>query len=131
MHRSLMRILLSLNIILAILWMYQGLIPKIIYKVVEEQKFWGALGFAESTIFTMIKMSGYVEIFFGFLFLAFRQSKTLHYINIASMLIFLCIVMALYPYYFHHAFNPFVMNLGMAGLSMVALQLIHFDEQLK
>ena len=131
MHRSLMRMLLTINIFLAILWIYQGLVPKIMYKVVEEQRFWSVFGFNENAIFSLIKMSGYVEIFFGLLFIAFRKSKILHYINISAMLIFFIVVMALYPYYFSHAFNPFVMNIGMTALSIVALQLLHLDQQIK
>ena len=131
MHRSLMRIILSINIFLAILWIYQGLIPKIIYKVVEEQKFWTSFGFNETTVFSLIKMSGYVEIFFGLLFITFRKSKILHYINISTMLIFFIVVITLYPYYFSHAFNPFVMNTGMMALSIAALQLLHLDQQIK
>ncbi|WP_265733425.1 hypothetical protein [Acinetobacter sp. ANC 4648] len=34
------------------------------------------------------------------------------------------------PLYFSHTFNPFVMNLAMAALSIVALQLIRVQTEL-
>ncbi|WP_445114902.1 DoxX-like family protein [Acinetobacter sp. WZC-1] len=118
------RALFSIQITLAVLWIYQGLVPKVIYKVIEEQLFWQMTGIQFLPTARLIELSGIAEIIFGLLFLIFRHSKTLHYLNITGMLFFCAIVAILYPHSFTQAFNPFVMNVAMAGLSVVAIQLV-------
>ena len=121
--RAIDHALLTLHITLAVLWIYQGLVPKIIYKVIEEQLFWQFTGIQFIPILRLIELSGLVEIVFGVSFLIWRQSKIIHYLNIIAMLFFLLVVTVIYPFYFIQAFNPFVMNIAMLGLSVVALQL--------
>ena len=116
--------LLTIHVTLAVLWAYQGLVPKIIYKVIEEQLFWQFTGIQFIPILRLIELSGLVEIVFGVSFLIWRQSKIIHYLNIIAMLFFLLVVTVIYPFYFIQAFNPFVMNIAMLGLSVVALQLL-------
>lgn len=116
---------MTIHISLAVLWFYQGLIPKIIYKVIEEQQFWQFTGIQLLPIPRLIELSGFGEIIFGGLFLIFRQSKLLHYFNIIAMLLFLLVVAIVYPHYFAQGFNPFIMNTAMAALSIVAIQLLN------
>lgn len=116
--------LLTIHVTLAVLWIYQGLVPKIIYHTVEEQRFWQYLGIDELSMLFLIKISGYIEIIFGLLFLIFRQSKTLHVFNILGLIALTIVVAVIYPLYFTSSFNPFVMNLAMIGLSIVAIQLL-------
>lgn len=116
--------LLTIHVTLAVLWIYQGLVPKIIYHTVEEQRFWQYLGIDELSMLFLIKISGYIEIIFGLLFLIFRQSKTLHVFNILGLIALTIVVVVIYPLYFTSSFNPFVMNLAMIGLSIVAIQLL-------
>ncbi len=116
--------LLSIQITLAVLWIYQGLVPKVIYKVIEEQQFWEFTGIQFLSIPSLIQLSGVGEIIFGILFLIFRQSKVLHYLNIMAMLFFIVVVAVVYPHHFVQGFNPFIMNTAMAALSIVALQLL-------
>lgn len=118
------RALISIQITLAMLWIYQGLVPKVIYKVIEEQLFWEFTGIQFLSIPSLIQLSGVGEIIFGILFLIFRQSKVLHYLNILAMLFFIVVVAVVYPHYFVQGFNPFIMNTAMAALSIVALQLL-------
>ena len=115
--------LLTIHVTLAVLWAYQGLVPKIIDKVIEEQLFWQFIGIQFISLPRLIELSGLVEIAFGVSFLLWRQSKIIHYLNIIAMLFFLLVVTVIYPFYFIQAFNPFVMNIAMLGLSVVALQL--------
>lgn len=122
--KSVQQSLLTINSILAILWIYQGLVPKIIYHTVEEQTFWQYLGVDELSMLFLIKISGYIEIIFGLLFLIFRHSKILHVFNILGLIALTIVVAVIYPLYFTSSFNPFVMNLAMIGLSVVATQLM-------
>lgn len=124
MTKTLLKSVLTINASLAIIWIYQGLVPKIIYRVIEEQIFWRALGVEEFLVFTLIQLSGIVEIIFGGLFIFFIKSRAMHYLNILAMIFFCMIVFILYPHHYGSAFNPFVMNFTMAMLSVVALQLL-------
>lgn len=122
--KSVQRPLLTINVVLTILWIYQGLVPKIIYHTIEEQRFWQYLGIDELPMLFLIKVSGYIEIIFGLLFLIFRHSKILHVFNILGLIALTIVVAVIYPLYFTASFNPFVMNLAMIGLSVVAIQLM-------
>lgn len=117
--------LLTIHVTLAVLWIYQGIVPKIIYNALEEQRFWQYLGLDELSMLFLIKISGYIEIIFGLLFLIFRQSKILHVFNILGLIALTIVVAVIYPLYFTSSFNPFVMNLAMIGLSVVAIQLLN------
>lgn len=126
-HKAINKALLTIHITLAVLWIYQGLVPKIIYKVIVEQQFWQFTGVQFLSIPRLIELSGVIEIVFGLFFLIFRQSNNihyLHYLNILGMLFFLLVVAVIYPHHFVQAFNPLVMNLAMIGLSVVAIQLM-------
>ena len=116
---------LTINVTLAVLWIYQGLIPKVIFKAIEEQKFWQYFDINEINMLFLIPLSGYVEIMYGVLFLIFRQSKFLHYLNIFGLIGLALTVAIIYPSYFLAGFNPFVINVAMAMLSVVAIQLLN------
>jgi len=123
MSKAIQQTLLTIHITLAVLWIYQGLVPKIIFKTTDEQRLWQYLFTDERLISILIEFAGYMEIAFGLLFLFFRQSQILHYFNIIAMIGLSLVVIIISPLYFTAAFNPFVMNLTMAILSVVALQI--------
>ena len=127
MDKSIQKALLTINISLAILWIYQGIVPKIIFKAAEERKFWEFLEIDQSSMMLFITLSGVVEIIYGCLFLVFRQSKPLHYLNIFGLAGLAVTVAIIYPQYFTAGFNPFAMNVAMATLSVVAIQLINIQ----
>ncbi|NAR79067.1 hypothetical protein GPS50_04835 [Acinetobacter haemolyticus] len=63
------RILKLSQVMIGLLWIYQGLFPKLIFKVEDEQYFWQYMGLASEYIFWIISLSGIAEISFGFMFL--------------------------------------------------------------
>lgn len=65
--------LLTINITLAILWIYQGIIPKLLYRALDEQRLWQLNGIDEITMLILIQIAVYIEIIFGAFFLIFRQ----------------------------------------------------------
>ena len=109
---------------LAVLWIYQGLIPKILFPAVDELGIWQLQGFSEAAALWLMRCSGTVEMIFGGLFLICTQTKWLHLLNMAGMVALSLLIVVLKPSYFIQAFNPFVMNLAMAMLSIIALQLL-------
>ena len=124
MEKSLRNILWTIHITLAVLWVYQGLIPKVLYKAQDEQYIWQQQGFDELISLMLMQFSGYIEIIFGMLFLVFKQSKILHFLNILGMLGLSLLIAIIDMRYFQNAFYPFVMNVAMASLSIIALQLL-------
>lgn len=124
MDKSLRNILWTIHITLAVLWVYQGLIPKVLYKAQDEQYIWQQQGFDELISLILMQFSGYIEIIFGMLFLVFKQSKILHFLNILGVLGLSLLIAIIDMRYFQNAFNPFVMNVAMASLSIIALQLL-------
>jgi hypothetical protein len=79
------RILKFIQWMIALLWIYQGLFPKLIFKVEDEQYIWQYMGLASEYIFWIISLSGIAEIIFGFMFLLFTQWY-LHWLNIISLI---------------------------------------------
>lgn len=126
LHHKIKNILLSIHFSLAILWIYQGLVPKIIAKSIDEQRFWTIFSLPEQMMFFLINLVGAAEILFGLCFLVLKNKLLilLHYLNLFAMLGFSILVLLVYPLYFSAAFNPFVMNVAMATLSIVAIQIL-------
>lgn len=113
-----------IHISLAALWIYQGLIPKIIFQANDELRIWMLQGYNEQTALSLMKYSGVIEIIFGSLFLLSYKTLGLHYLNIIGMLGLSFLILLTHPQYFVQAFNPFVMNVAMAALSVTAITLI-------
>lgn len=129
-EKKIKNILLTLHLGLAILWIYQGLVPKIIAKSVDEQRFWAIFSLPEQIIFFLINIVGLAEILFGLCFLLFKNKFliSLHYLNLFAMLGLSIFVVIVHPLYFTAAFNPFVMNVAMATLSLVAIQVLKIQK---
>lgn len=111
------------QLIIALLWIYQGLIPKVIFQVIDEQYVWQQLHIPPTYIPSMIILSGIAEIIFGSLFL-FITHKYLHWLNIFSLIGLFFFVLNIYPDKIYQAFNPVVMNIALASLSVIALHCI-------
>ena len=117
---TLQQILRFCQLIIASLWIYQGLIPKLIFQVQDEQYVWQQLNIAPTYIAWMISFSGIAEMIFGGLFL-WISHQYLHWLNIISLISLLIFVLYIYPDKVYQAFNPVVMNIALASLSVVSL----------
>ncbi|WP_433847356.1 DoxX-like family protein [Acinetobacter proteolyticus] len=119
-HLILQKILKFSQLVIAILWIYQGLIPKLIFQVQDEHYVWQQLNIAAVYIPWMIFCSGLAEIIFGSLFL-FLTHKYLHWFNIISLIGLFIVVLLIYPDQIYQAFNPVVMNIALGSLSLISL----------
>jgi uncharacterized membrane protein YphA (DoxX/SURF4 family) len=119
----------TIHISLAILWIYQGLIPKILFKANDERRIWMLQGFNEQAAISLMQYSGAIEIIFGALFLTGYKTLALHYLNIVGMLGLSFLILIVDPHYFTQAFNPFVMNIAMLALSLIAIRLLKYPER--
>lgn len=119
-NQTIQQILMFCQLIIAVLWIYQGLIPKLIFQVEGEQYVWQQLHIPTPYIGWMISLSGLAEIIFGSLFL-FLTHKYLHWLSIISLIgLFICVLL-IYPNQIYQAFNPVVMDMALASLSVISL----------
>ena len=116
----LQQILKLCQLMLAALWIYQGLVPKLIFQVQDEQYVWQILHIPTIYISWMISLSGIIEIIFGSLFLL-ATHKYVHWLNILGLIGLFIFVLFIYPNQIYQAFNPVVMNIAMISLSVIAL----------
>lgn len=107
---------------LAFFWIYQGLIPKLLFISPEEIAFWQWLGLNETHARLAGQGSGIAEILFGLSFIFIRHPY-LHYLSIMGLLGLFGLVILVMPYTLLAAFNPVVMNGAMLVLSLVYLSL--------
>ena len=128
LKRTLQPTIRTIQLSLAALWIYQGLVPKILFQAQDELRIWLLQGFDESLALALMQLSGVAEMIFGCLLLMLKPSRLLHGLNILAMLGLSLLIIALEPLYFSKAFNPFVMNGAMAALSACAIQLLRIAE---
>lgn len=113
-HRQLCHVI---NVCMALLWIYQGLIPKIMVVHPDEITLWLAWGFIPQQAEWLVRSSGLLEVIFGLSFLC-HFGRYLHYLNILGLLGLLLLVCIWMPYMLIAAFNPVVMNFAMISLSV-------------
>lgn len=128
LKRTLQPPIRTIQLSLAALWIYQGLVPKILFQAQDELRIWLLQGFDESLALRLMQLSGAAEMMFGCLLLMLKPSRLLHGLNILAMLGLSLLIVALEPLYFSKAFNPFVMNGAMAALSACTIQLLRIAE---
>ena len=106
-----------INLSLAFLWGYQGLVPKILFINPDEIAIWQTFGLSYAQAQLAGRGSGILECIFALLFLL-SSSKYLHYLSIFSLVFLFALVAFLIPDSLIRAFNPVVMNLARISLSV-------------
>ncbi|MCU4423865.1 MULTISPECIES: DoxX-like family protein [Acinetobacter] len=112
-----------INLVLAFLWFYQGLVPKFLFLNSDEIFVWQWLGLSLENAKLAGHASGIAEIIFGLCFL-FTAHKYIHYLSILGLLGLLLLIGFLIPSTLILPYNPIVMNLSMISLSIVYLILL-------
>lgn len=108
------------SIALGLVWIYQGLIPKLLFTntgEVEILKKSGLFSGNEKSVLTFI---GWTEILFGLIIL-FIHKKSIHIINIIALLQFLAAAIFSNVMIFTFPFNPFSLNISMITISIIAI----------
>jgi len=117
-------VLLS-SIALSLVWIYQGLIPKLLFSnsgEIEILKQSGMFTGNEKNVLTFI---GWTEILFGLIIL-FVHKKSIHVINIIVLLLLSAAALFTNAKIFTFPFNPFSLNISMIAISMIAILNIRF-----
>ena len=112
-----------INLTLAFLWIYQGLVPKLLLINADEIYIWQLFGLSYEYAKFAGQISGIIEIVFGICFI-FLTNKYLHFLSILGLIFLFILVSFLLPTSLISAFNPVVMNFAMISLSVLYL-LIH------
>lgn len=118
-----------IQITLAVLWIYQGWIPKILFQSAAEIAIWQSMGFEQDLAKICVALSGLIEIMFGCTFLIWQRAIFIHQLNILGLSGLLLLIMLTNPLQLTTAFNPVVMNIAMIALSMLAIQLFKLSKQ--
>ena len=116
--------LFTVQLTLALLWLYQGLVPKILFQSPDEIIIWQNMGLDLVLAKILLGLSGGIEMLFGLFFLKWPRSILLHSLNIIGLIGLLLLIICIAPLQLTAAFNPVVMNIAMLMLSVVAVQLI-------
>jgi hypothetical protein len=103
------------RIAIALIWLWQGLLPKLLFNNVDE----GAMMAASHLPSTLIPIVGFVEIAIAACAILSWRSRSFFLFNMAAMAIALVNVAVVSPSYLVAAFNPVTLNLGMIALSIV------------
>jgi hypothetical protein len=107
--------MLVIRVVLSLLWMYQGLVPKLLVPDSGEMELISQFSFFAGYERAVLTGMGIVEIAFGLLFLCYRSRK-LHYLNIALLAGLLLSGLAS-PAIYVAPFNPVTLNIAMMALS--------------
>jgi hypothetical protein len=109
------------RIIVSFVWIYHGLIPKLVFSHPDESALLLAGGIAPDSLTTTLRVLGFAEIAFGVgLLVAWHAAMPL-VLTIGFMIAALASVAVQAPDYLVGAFNPVTLNTGVIALSVIGL----------
>ncbi len=105
---------------LAIIWIYQGLVPKIIWGATSgELATVGASGLFDGLEHRIVMAAGVSEIFIGVSMLAFWRARVLFPVNLLILALLAAAAAAAEPGLYTRQFNPATLSLAMAALAVI------------
>ena len=100
---------------IAFIWIWHGLIPKLLFHHADEQ-----IMLAQSHLsISLLPLVGVAEILFGLTLLATSRWRAILLFNAALMVAATIAVSVFSPAYVKAAFNPVTLNLGVIALSLI------------
>ncbi|MFJ7936209.1 DoxX-like family protein [Sporosarcina sp. NPDC096371] len=111
-----------ITLLFAFIWIYQGLVPKIIGMHPEERAMTGsALSLSENGITTAVLIIGIAEVLFGMAWLFYRQKRQLFILQLIVFPLLTIAAVIAVPATAIHPFNPVTFNLSLIVLSIIGL----------
>ncbi len=107
------------RVALAAIWIYQGVVPKLLFRDTGELQILRHSGMLHGLEGTTLNLIGVGEILFGILLLACWHSKRILVINIGLLLLLMVGAAFSQPRLFIDPFNPVTLNLAMAALAVI------------
>ncbi|NYF25473.1 DoxX-like family protein [Sporosarcina sp. JAI121] len=109
-----------MTLLFAFIWMYQGLVPKIIGMHIEERAMVGnALALSENGITTSVLLIGILEVLLGIIWLVYRNKKQLFRLQLILFPLLTIAAIITVPATAIHPFNPVTFNLSLMVLSII------------
>lgn len=105
----------------AFVWLYHGLVPKLIYRDPGELKMLRDAGVSSSHLLEVVSLLGSIEICFALILIIFWRSRWPLWLTIIAMVSAILGVAVSSPGFLTAAFNPFSLNLAVAALAAVSL----------
>ncbi|KFN03361.1 hypothetical protein D0U04_03825 [Bacillus clarus] len=103
----------------AFVWLYQGIVPKIIFTHPEEVKMLSVfVGSNESSIF-ILKIVGFLEMIFGVIWILPLQKRKLFILHIIMLIVLAIVAGFTNISSFTQPFNPITLNFVLIGLSFI------------
>jgi hypothetical protein len=106
---------------LAAIWLYHGLVPKLLLTQRDEVTMLLNAGVSASAAPTLVRLVGVCEVAFGLLLLTTWRKRWPLFLNIPLMLAAAAGVALRSPQYLGAAFNPVTLNLSVVALSVIGL----------
>ena len=107
----------------AFVWIYHGLVPKLIYAHSDEMVMLVRSGIPMDHAVFLVKVAGWGEVLFGLLHLVFWKARRLFLLDIALMAIATIAVCFKSPEFLIATFNPVTLNLQLAALAGIGFLL--------
>ena len=107
---------------IAFVWIYHGLVPKLLHVAPLELLMTASFGLSEEHSYLLTKAAGMVEVAFGLLFAVFYQQKWINYASIAGLSGLLLYAVLFVPVALAEAFNPVTTNTPVIVLGLILLQ---------
>jgi hypothetical protein len=105
----------------AFVWLYQGLVPKLLHQHADELAMVQQGGFSAANALVVVQTLGWVEVLFGLAMLFWFHQRWHFLLTIALMVVATVGVAIRSPQYLSAAFNPVSLNVLMAALAVVGL----------
>jgi uncharacterized membrane protein YphA (DoxX/SURF4 family) len=107
--------------VLAFIWLYHGLIPKLLRQDAAELDLLRDVGTPAAQLTTAVTVAGWGEILFGVLLILLWRQKWPLWVTFFFMAAGIGVVAVYAPGYLEAAFNPLTLNLAVAALAAVCL----------
>lgn len=109
------------RLLVAFVWFYHGLVPKVIYHDPDELIMLRNAGMSEHNLVGAVSLFGFAEICFALALVMFWRSRWPLWFTVAAMFFATVGVAVTSPGYFTAAFNPLTLNLSVMVPAFVGL----------
>lgn len=111
----------SLRLTLAFIWIYQGLVPKLIFHNADELRMLGDTGVSLPRVSAVCSALGVAEVGLGVLLLGLWRRRWPLWLTVVMMFVALAVVALCSSTFLTRAFNPVTLNVAIAALAVVGL----------
>jgi hypothetical protein len=107
--------------ILSFIWVYQGIVPKLLFPNSGEIEILRGSGVLNGYEQNVLFMVGICEVIFGLLIIVMGKKKGIYVVNIILLLLLTLGALFSQPVVFIEPFNPITLNLAMIGFSIIGI----------